>query len=102
MNVACTINPAPIVTICNISLMMIARTNNNERPAQTKRIKSTGGILSDRPDIIEIIVGIVAAWIRTIPIQEIVSAVATVNVVRQKLITDCKDNDVILKFMIYL
>jgi hypothetical protein len=47
------------------------------------KIRSTGGILSDRPDIIEIIVGTVAAWISTIPIHAIVSAVATVKVVLQ-------------------
>ena len=50
-----------MVTICRKSLRMIARTNNNERPAQINITKSTGGILSDRPDIIEIIVGTVAA-----------------------------------------
>ena len=73
----------PMVTMCNISFMIVARMNIIATPAHISKTMSSGGILSDKPDPIASIVGIVHDNTRTVPSHANVSADAFANVVLQ-------------------
>ena len=62
---ACMKNPRPIVIICNMSLTIKARINNNNKPPHANITTSSEGSLSDIPSINDSTEGIVAQWINT-------------------------------------
>ena len=79
-----TINPAPMVRMLTVSLRIAARMKKVIIAPQMNRTRSTGGILSDNPDMMARYVGINAECSRTIPIHPIDSAVLGLSFLSMK------------------